>query len=59
MKNLKLNVVCREWRAVFVNDDGEPSTAVLMAESQSAARIAAEQLAEINHVVFVSVEPFG
>ena len=58
MQNLRLNVVCREWRAVFVNDDGEPSTAILMAESQPAARLAAERLAEINHVVLVSVEPF-
>lgn len=57
MNNLKLNVVYREWRAHFVDADGIPSYLILMAESESAARMSAEKWAEMSEIIFVSVEP--
>ena len=57
MDGLKLNVVYSQWKAHFVNDDGEPSELVLMAESESAARIAGEQWAVMTDTILVSVEP--
>lgn len=57
IETLKLNVVYREWRAHFLTEDGKPKTAILMAESESAARICAEQLAKLDGLIFVSVEP--
>lgn len=57
IEKLKLNVVYREWRAHFVDDDGNPSDIILMAESEPSARMSAEKWAEMSETIFVSVEP--